>query len=126
MKKCAYCGQENSDEALRCAGCGGTEFIVPALAAEASKPWAKIAVLEHEVEAERLGVELNNRKIPHVMQSYYDSALDGLYQYAHGWGHVLAPGEYADTILSTLEDIRQSRAESETEAGSEANRNGIL
>jgi hypothetical protein len=29
MKKCAYCGRENDDEALHCQGCG-TEFKTPA------------------------------------------------------------------------------------------------
>ena len=28
MRKCEYCGAQNTDEAARCAGCG-TEFLVP-------------------------------------------------------------------------------------------------
>ncbi len=111
MKKCARCGRENSDEAARCCECGAADFAVAPLPADAAARWDKVAVMEHEVEAERLDVELNNRKIPHLLQSYYDSALDGLYQSARGWGHVQAPREYKEAVLSVLEDIRQARSE---------------
>lgn len=30
MKKCAYCGHENADEATQCQQCGTGEFVVPA------------------------------------------------------------------------------------------------
>ena len=109
MKKCAYCGRENSDDAERCVECGTSGFVAAAPAADASASWVKVAVLEHEVEAERLGVELTNRSIPHLMRSYYDSALNGLYQSVQGWGDVQAPGEQKDAILAILNDIRMSR-----------------
>lgn len=109
MKKCAYCGRENSDDAVCCVECGTTGFVAAALGADASASWVKVAVLEHEVEAERLGLELTNRNIPYVMRSYYDSALNGLYQSVQGWGAVLAPAEQKDAILAILNDIRMSR-----------------
>ena len=85
-----------------------------AAAHEVPAPWSRIAVLEHEVEAERLDVELNHQGIPHVMVSYGDSAFDGLFQAGHGWGHVEAPGKQKDAILSLLEGIRlRSSSESE-------------
>jgi hypothetical protein len=105
-KKCAYCGRENGEDAARCCECG-TELLTAPSAAEALAPWQRIAVLEHEVEAERLGVELANRKIPHVLITYNDSALDGLFQASHGWGHVEAPGEHRDAVLGLLREIRQ-------------------
>ena len=71
--------------------------------------WKKIAVLNSEVEAERLYVELDNLSIPHVMISYSDSAMDGLYQVSKGWGHVEADPGHESTILSLLQDVRQGR-----------------
>jgi hypothetical protein len=67
-------------------------------------------VLEYEVEAELVGAELTNRSIPHVMRSYHDAALDGLFQLSRGWGRVEAPREYKDAILTILHDIREPRA----------------
>jgi hypothetical protein len=29
MKKCAYCGLDNADDASQCAGCGTDDFLVP-------------------------------------------------------------------------------------------------
>ena len=111
MKTCAQCGRENPDDAARCGECGAADFAVaPPPAAETAR-WNKVALLEHEVEAERLAVELNNRGIPHLLQSYYDSALDGLYQSAGGWGNVQAPDDYKAAILSVLQDIRKARSE---------------
>ena len=114
MKKCIYCGRENNDDAARCSECG-TEFVASAPAFELPGPWERMAVLAHSVEADRLDVELNNRQIPHVMVSYGDSALDGLFQASHGWGHVEAPVEHKAAVLSTLEDIRRGGPEPDTD-----------
>ena len=46
----------------------------------------KIAVLDSEVQAELVDSVLSERGIPHLMRSYHDSALDGLYQARAGWG----------------------------------------
>ncbi len=67
----------------------------------------KIAVLDSEVQAELVDSVLSERGIPHLMRSYYDSALDGIYQTRAGWGHIEAPLESRDEILSVIEDIRQ-------------------
>src|ERR1043166_2508810 len=127
MKKCSYCGKENSDEATMCAECGsaltpnpspvgregGTEALTPdpspirwERGTRPDEPWEKIAQVDNEAEAERLDVELSNQKITHVMRSYHDSALDGLYQFSQGWGEVEGPNERREEILSILKDIR--------------------
>ena len=41
------------------------------------------------------------------MVSYRDAALDGLFQTFRGWGHVEAPAEAKDQILSILKEISQ-------------------
>src|SRR2546427_12242854 len=108
MKECPYCGRENSDGAISCCECG-TELNTAATGpvTEATVPWHKVAVLENEVEADLLDVELNSQGIPHVMVSYRDAALDGLFQTLRGWGHVEAPDEVKDQILSILKAIGQ-------------------
>jgi hypothetical protein len=67
----------------------------------------KIAVLDNEVQAELVDSVLSERDIPHIMRSYYDSALDGIYQAKSGWGHVEAPGSFRDEILAVVEEIRR-------------------
>jgi hypothetical protein len=71
----------------------------------------KIAVLDNEVQAELLDEVLSGRGIPHIMQSYHDSALDGLFQAGKGWGAILAPESFKEEILADLADIkRQSQS----------------
>jgi len=91
---------------ISCCECG-TELNTTTPVTEAYVPWHKVAVLENEVEADLLDVELNSKGIPHVMVSYRDAALDGLFQTLRGWGHVEAPDEAKEQILSNLKAISQ-------------------
>ena len=70
----------------------------------------KIATIRNEVEAICLRGELEERGIPHVIQSHYDLAYDGLFQPTRGWGHVAAPVQRTNEILAILEGIRQQAA----------------
>ena len=67
----------------------------------------KIAVLDNEVQAELVDSVLSERNIPHLMRSYHDSALDGIYQARSGWGHVEAPESCRDEILAIIDDIKR-------------------
>jgi hypothetical protein len=60
--------------------------------------YKKILTLENEIEASLLKKLLDEAEIPCVVKSYYDSALDGLYQTQKGWGHIEAPAEYGEAI----------------------------
>jgi hypothetical protein len=66
----------------------------------------KIAALENEIEALCLTDELEDRGIPHLIQSKYDLAYDGLFQFSAGWGHVEAPAQHRDAIIEILKEIR--------------------
>ena len=121
MKTCTYCGRENEDQATKCQECG-TEFVrgpartegPPEESGETDR-FEKAAVLDNEVQAELMDEVLSERNIPHIMQSYHDSALDGLYQTGKGWGAVLAPLSFRAEIQTALADIkRQSQASSGT------------
>jgi hypothetical protein len=84
----------------------------------------KIATIRNEVEAICLREELEERGIPHAIQSYYDLAYDGLFQPARGWGHVAAPVERTDEILAILELIRRQAAQRKDQAEPEDNEPG--
>ncbi|UCB44683.1 MAG: hypothetical protein JSV25_10740 [Spirochaetota bacterium] len=65
----------------------------------------KIVVLENDIEAGLLDSVLNERGIPHIMRSYHDTALNGIFQAHRGWGHVESTEEYEKEILSIYEEI---------------------
>lgn len=113
MKTCSYCGRENEDKATKCQECG-TEIDQDLAPPEAivkepgeTERFEKVAGLDHEVEAELINGVLSGRDIPHIMQSYHDSALDGLFQAGKGWGVILAPASFKEEILTALADIRR-------------------
>lgn len=66
----------------------------------------KILVLNNEVEARLLDAVLDEQQIPHLMRTYHDRAYDGLWQQQQGWGHVEAPEDCKEQILSIYEDLR--------------------
>ncbi len=67
----------------------------------------KILVLENEIEAGLLDAELSRCGIPHIMKSYYDSAMDGLYQTYSGWGHVEAESRFEKQIVEIYREMIQ-------------------
>jgi hypothetical protein len=50
---------------------------------------------------------LTGKNIPHMIRSYHDSAYDGLWQYQSGWGHLEAPVEYSEEILSIYKEMAE-------------------
>jgi len=72
--------------------------------------FARIAVLENEFEAGLIDTILIEQDIPHVIRSYHDSALDGLFQAQKGWGCIEAAEEYKAAILELLDDLRSEAA----------------
>jgi hypothetical protein len=70
--------------------------------------YTKVDTLENEIEAQLLGSILNERSIPHHIESYYDTAYDGLFQTQKGWGHVSCPGSWSEEIRAILSEIRKA------------------
>ena len=73
--------------------------------------YIKIDTLDNEFEAQLLESILKERSIPHRLQSYYDTAFDGLFQTQKGWGHISAPEEYSTEIKEILRQMRKDAAE---------------
>ncbi len=67
----------------------------------------RIAVLDNEVQARLVDAILSSRSIPHLMRSNHDSAYDGIYQAAMGWGQVEAPHDFREEILTVIEDVKR-------------------
>ncbi len=67
----------------------------------------RIAVLDSVVQAQALEGVLTDRDIPHMIVSHYDHAYDGVFQLQDGWGHVQAPVEHRDEILTILAGLEQ-------------------
>ena len=119
MRTCTYCGRENDDQATKCQECGSEFARVPlprevtSKESDATERFEKVAVLDNEVQAELMDEVLSGRNLPHIMQSYYDSALDGIFQAQKGWGVILAPASAREEILAALAEIkRQSQSSS--------------
>ena len=72
--------------------------------------YKKVAILENEIEARFLDSILNERGIPHLITSYYDTAYDGLYQTQKGWGYISAPEAYQEKIREIISIIRKENS----------------
>lgn len=66
----------------------------------------KIAVLENTIEAQLISSMLNQLDIPHQINSFYDTAYDGLFQMQRGWGELRAPSNYERVIQEVIKDVR--------------------
>ena len=67
----------------------------------------KVLILQNEIEADLMDNILNERDIPHIIRSYYDSAYDSLFQLQKGWGHIEAYQEDAVEIHNIYEEIKR-------------------
>ncbi|HET6348057.1 MAG TPA: zinc ribbon domain-containing protein [Candidatus Krumholzibacteria bacterium] len=113
MKRCNHCGRENTDDARLCQECDA-EFSQASTTGDADPvgELERIATLDTEIQAGLVDAILSERKIPHIMQTYHDTAYDGLFQFQQGWGVVLAPAEFRDEIMAVIDDIKQQSSSS--------------
>jgi hypothetical protein len=70
----------------------------------------KITSIKDEIESQFVDRLLTENNIPHIMRSYHDLAFDGIFQTAI-WGHVEAPEEYREQVMSLINDIRSEKIE---------------
>jgi hypothetical protein len=69
--------------------------------------YVKVAVVDNQFEAQLLTEILAERRIPHILKSYYDAAYDGLFQAQKGWGAVYAPSGHKPEIDEILANLRE-------------------
>jgi hypothetical protein len=65
----------------------------------------RILEFRNEIEARLVTSHLDDEGIPYQLISNHDSAYDGIFQLQMGWGHLLAPPEYADQIRRIYDDL---------------------
>ena len=65
----------------------------------------KILTFTDEIEARLLEGLLNEKGIPHIIRSYHDSALDGLWQTRSTWGHLEAGEENREEIMMIYKEM---------------------
>ncbi len=71
--------------------------------------YVKVDILENGIEAQLLESILKERAIPHRIQSYHDTAYNGLYQTQKGWGQIRAPLSRSEEIKAILSEIRTTQ-----------------
>jgi hypothetical protein len=67
----------------------------------------KILTFKNEIEALLLDGILNEKEIPHLLRSYHDSAMNGLWQTQSSWGHIEATEEFRNEILQIYDEMSQ-------------------
>jgi len=75
--------------------------------------YVKVATLENDIEASLLESILNERRIPYVLRSYYDTAFDGLFQTQKGWGYVSVHRSHVNEVKEILSDLRAQVADAD-------------
>ena len=65
----------------------------------------KILSFCNQFEAALLGELLDEKKIPHIVKSYRDSALSGLWQTQSIWGHIEAPEQFKNEITEIYNNM---------------------
>lgn len=68
-----------------------------------------VLILKNEIEAQLLASVLSERGIPHLLKSYHDYALDGIFQIQKGWGHLEAPERFHRKIINIYRDISETK-----------------
>ncbi len=67
----------------------------------------KILVFKNEIEAKLLDALLSEREIPHIIRSYHDSVMNGLWQTQSVWGHLEAREENRDEVMKIFNEMSQ-------------------
>jgi hypothetical protein len=71
----------------------------------------RIVTLRNEAEAEVMRAALEERKIPHLVRTFHDTAYDGLYQLQMGWGTIEADEEHRGAIEEIYADLCGERGD---------------
>jgi hypothetical protein len=70
--------------------------------------FTKVQVLRNEIEAQMMDDALTRQGIPHRIRSYHDSAYDGLFQLARGWGHIEAQPSRREEVIAIYKELTSS------------------
>ena len=68
----------------------------------------KIIVIDNPVEAALFKSTFEDADIPFIIKENYDSAYDGIFESAKGWGEIYSPKKYKKDILNIINSIRSN------------------
>ncbi|KQC14489.1 MAG: hypothetical protein APR63_14195 [Desulfuromonas sp. SDB] len=71
--------------------------------------YQKVVVFDNYFQAELMQKALTDAHIPFYIESYHDSAYNGLFQFQKGWGYIKAPVEYHQQIKQIYENIKSDQ-----------------
>jgi len=83
---------------------------------ETSIHWVKAGTVENRFEGDRVSQALEEAGIPFLIKSFHDTAYDGLYILQKGWGVILVPEIFCETVEKMMAELK---AEFEKEEGDE-------
>ena len=69
----------------------------------------RIVDLDNEIIAGLMESILLDKKIPHILRTYHDSAYDGLWALSQGWGCIEAPPEYKEEIIQIFDELKKQQ-----------------
>jgi hypothetical protein len=70
--------------------------------------WVKAATVENRFEGDRITQSLQEARIPFLIQSFLDTAYDGLYVPQRGWGMVLVPETRVEEAEQIIQEVKNS------------------
>jgi len=70
--------------------------------------WVKAGIVETRFEGDRVAQALKEAEIPFLIQSFQDTAYDGLYVPQKGWGMVLVPEALVKDAERIISEIKES------------------
>ena len=66
----------------------------------------RIAEIHNEVEAAKIESFCKEDGLVFNIRTFSDSAYDGIFESATGWGYIEAPEQFRDQILAIVENVR--------------------
>ena len=69
--------------------------------------WIKAGIVENRFEGDRISQSLQDAEIPFLIQSFLDTAYDGLYVPQKGWGMVLVPQAVVDEAERIISEVKK-------------------
>lgn len=75
------------------------------------KGLVRLCVVENQFEAQLIRGELDDDRIPNSIETYHETALDGLFTLSRGWGAILVRQEDMEKAQAIAEAVRASYAE---------------
>ena len=80
--------------------------------------WVNAGVIESRFEGDRVSQALQEAGIPYMINSFLDTAYDGLYIPQKGWGRVMVPEEFCEKVERIMAEVKmffQEEGKDETE-----------